>query len=591
LSALIGRSPKGPQRGRPAKSSRPADHRANHPAKPFHLDGLSDKDNLAGNTEVGVREVLDAAGVRHWCGLAADALGRIRGEIDRLNVFPVPDGDTGTNLHLTVLAAAEALAGLPPDAGAEETWRALAQGALLGARGNSGVILSQVFLGLADVLGRPGVTADGQVLDEALGYAAAVARTAVAHPVEGTILSVLASAAAGAAEPAAGSPTLAGVTRAAAEAARSALSRTPGQLDVLARNGVVDAGGAGLCVVLDTLAAVVTEEFPEGYAVPARVAVPGDGGSPRSTAGEPAARGFEVMYLLDAPDNAVQALRQALDGLGDSLVVVGGDGLWNVHVHVDDAGAAVEAGLEAGRPHRIRVTCLHGAPNAAGGPRAPCTGRGVVAVTAAGGLATLFESCGARVVRREPGAVPPVAVLVEAILAAGDEVAVLPGDPDVLAVAEAAAERAGDSGVRIAVLPTKASVQGLAALAVHDALRRFDDDVIAMTRAAGATRFGHVEIAPQEAVTSAGICRPGDVLGLIEGDVCVIGADLTEVGLHVLGRMLAGGGELVTLITGRAAPPGLADMVEGRLRAERPGVELVVYEGGQERRPVLIGVE
>ncbi|MBC6462288.1 DAK2 domain-containing protein [Actinomadura sp. HBU206391] len=539
-----------------------------------------------------MREILDASGVRHWCGLAAEALGRIRGEIDGLNVFPVPDRDTGTNLHLTVLAAAEALAGLPPDAGAEETWRALAQGALLGARGNSGVILSQVFLGLADVLGKPGVMADGQVLDEALGYAAALARTAVAHPVEGTILSVLTSAAAAtAAEPATGGPTLAAVARAAAEAARSALSRTPEQLDVLARNGVVDAGGAGLCVVLETLAAVITDEFPDGYAVPARAPVPGDGGTRLPGPAEPVDRGYEVMYLLDAPDDAVPALRQALDGLGDSLVVVGGEGLWNVHVHVDDAGAAIEAGLATGRPHRVRVTCLHAAPHGAGGPQAPCTGRGVVAVTAAGGLASLFESCGARVVRREPGAVPPVTVLVEAILAAGDEVVVLPGDPDVLTVAEAAAERAGDSGVRIAVLPTEASVQGLAALAVHDALRRFDDDVIAMTRAAGATRFGHVEIAGQEAVTSAGICQPGDVLGLIEGDVCVIGTDLTEVGLHILGRMLAGGGELVTLITGLAAPPGVAAVVEGRLRAERPDVEFVVYEGGQERRPLLIGVE
>jgi dihydroxyacetone kinase-like predicted kinase len=214
-----------------------------------------------------------------------------------------------------------------------------------------------------------------------------------------------------------------------------------------------------------------------------------------------------------------------------------------------------------------------------------------VAVTAADGLAELFESCGAKVVRREPGGVPPMAVLIEAIVAAGDEVAVLPNEPDVLAVAEAAAELAGDSGVRVAVLPTRASVQGLAALAVHDPGRRFDDDVMMMTRALGATRFGHLETAAQEAVTSAGICRPGDVLGSIEGEVCLIGTDLTEVAQEILGRMLAGGGELATLITGMAAPGGLAEAVETRLRAERPDVELVVYEGGQERHPVLIGVE
>jgi dihydroxyacetone kinase-like predicted kinase len=399
-------------------------------------------------------------------------------------------------------------------------------------------------------------------------------------------------------------PALARVAGAAAAGARSALRRTTGQLDVLARNGVVDAGAAGLCVVLDALAAVATEEFPDSYRVPPRTSPAASGdrtgadaaagrdapveSPPAAERGDPAGPGYEVMYLLDASEDAVPPLREALDGLGDSLVVVGGDGLWNVHVHVDDAGAAIEAGLAAGRPHRIRVTYLHAV---AAERQAPCTGRGVVALTAADGLAGLFEGSGAVVVRREPGAVPPMAVLLEAILSAGDEVAVLPNQPEALAVAEAAAERARDSGVHIAVLPTRASVQGLAALAVHDPLRRFDDDVIAMTRAAGATRFGHLEIASHEGVTSAGICQPGDVLGLIEGDVCVIGADLTEVAHEVLGRMLSGGGELVTLITGAHAPPGVAGLVEGRLRAERPDVELVVYEGGQEHRPVLIGLE
>ncbi|MES9540949.1 MULTISPECIES: DAK2 domain-containing protein [unclassified Actinomadura] len=522
--------------------------------------------------------VLDGAAVRRWCRLAAEALGRTRAEIDALNVFPVPDGDTGTNLHLTVIAAADALD--EPPAGADP-WRTLAQGALLGARGNSGVILSQVFRGLADVLG-PLEAPDGASFAAALDHASVLARGAVEHPVEGTILSVLAEAAAASATVSgAGLPETA---RAAATGARQALGRTTGQLDVLARSGVVDAGAAGLCVVLDALVAVVTDEYPERYEIPARTA-----GTP-PPAGEPPApqgSGYEVMYLLDAPDGAVHTLRERLDGLGDSLVVVGGDGLWNVHVHVDDAGAAIEAGMAAGRPHRIRVTYLH----AAEGPHAPHTGRAVIAVTAADGLAALFEECGARVVRREPGAVPPLAVLAEAVLAAGDEVAVLPNEPEVLALAEAAAERARDGGARIAVVPTKASVQGMAALAVHDPLRRFDEDVIEMTRAAGATRFGHLEVAAQEAVTSAGLCQPGDVLGLIEGDVAMIGAELAAVARDVLDRMLSGGGELVTLIAGRHAPPGLAAELEDLLRVRHPDVEVGVYAGDQERYPLLIGVE
>ncbi|MFA1549496.1 DAK2 domain-containing protein [Actinomadura chokoriensis] len=525
--------------------------------------------------------MLDDAAVRRWCRLAADALGRTRGEIDALNVFPVPDRDTGANLHLTVVAAADALDELPDGAGPAETWRALARGAMLGARGNSGVILSQVFRGLADVLGPLEAPPDGVAFAGALAHASGLARDAVEHPVEGTILSVLAEAAASCAASGTG---LSGACRSAAGGARRALHRTTAQLDVLARSGVVDAGAAGLCVVLDALTAVITEEYPERYEVPARAA---GTAAPAPERPEPQGPGYEVMYLLDAPDGAVHALRERLDALGDSLVVVGGDGLWNVHVHVDDAGAAIEAGMAAGRPHRIRVGYLR----AGEGPHAPHTGRAVIAVTAADGLAALFEECGARVVRREPGAVPPLAVLSEAILAAGDEVTVLPNEPEVLALAEAAAERARDAGAQIAVVPTKASVQGMAALAVHDPLRRFGEDVIEMTRAAGATRFGHLEVAEQESVTSSGLCQAGDVLGLIEGDVATIGAEITEVARRVLDRMLSGGGELVTLIAGTYAPPGLAEALEEHLRREHPDVEVGVYEGGQARYPLLIGVE
>jgi DAK2 domain fusion protein YloV len=520
-----------------------------------------------------VGEVLDAAAVRRWCRLAADALGRTRAGIDALNVFPVPDGDTGTNLHLTLLAAAERLDGLPGDADAATAWRALAQGALLGARGNSGVILSQMLRGMADALGA------GEALDAALRTAADLAYGAVAHPVEGTMLSVLreaAQAVAPAADPGA-------IAWSAAERARAALRQTPDQLEVLARSGVVDAGAAGLCVVLETLAAVVSGEYPETYEVPRRsqdhppedVPRTGDGGA------------YEVMYLLDADDGAVTELRTELDTLGDSLVVVGGEGLWNVHVHTDEAGAAIEAGLCAGRPYRIRVTYL----NAAQDRPARRTGRGVVAVTAGDGLAALLEEHGARVVRRASGHVPSLADFTEAITAAGDEVIVLPDDETVLAVAEAAARQASEDGVRAAVVPAKASVQSLAALAVHDPLRRFEDDVIAMTRAAGATRSGRLQTARHEAVTSAGLCRPGDVLGLVDGDVAVIGADASALAAGVLDRMLSAGSELVTLIVGDGAPDDLADRVRDHLHAVRPDVEVAVYHGGQDRHLLLVGVE
>jgi uncharacterized protein len=289
--------------------------------------------------------------------------------------------------------------------------------------------------------------------------------------------------------------------------------------------------------------------------------------------------GYEVMYLLDADDRAVARLREELDAMGDSLVVVGGDGLWNVHVHVPEAGPAVEAGIRAGRPHRIRITYL------AERTHLGSAGRGVVAVAAGDGIAALFEENGAVVVRRAPGTRPALPALLAAIRQAGSEVAVLPNDEGVRAVAAAAAEIAREDGVTVSVLPTEATVQGLAALAVHDPLRRFDDDVVAMADAAGHTRYGHVTVADREAFTSAGVCRPGDVLGLIGGDVTVIGGSVESVAVVVVERMLAGGGELVTLVT---RTPGA---VEEHLARTRPEVDVVVYDGDQTGHPLLIGVE
>ncbi|GAA1006130.1 dihydroxyacetone kinase [Acrocarpospora pleiomorpha] len=518
-------------------------------------------------------KVLDPGAVRGWVRRSADALARARAEIDALNVFPVPDGDTGTNLHLTMLAAADALAGLAEDADADLTWRTLAQGALLGARGNSGVIVSQALRGMAEVLRQ--AEGRGDDVRDALVRGAEMARSAVVRPVEGTVLSVLAAAADAVRERDGDLPEVAG---SAARAARQALLRTTGQLDVLGRNGVVDAGGAGLTIILEILADVVADAYAERHDVPA----PASDHRPAPEQGQP---GYEVMYLLDAGQEAIDRLRAELDGLGDSLVIIGGDGLWNVHVHVDDAGSAIEAGLGAGRPHRIKVTYLGGRT------QEPSRGRGVVAVAAGDGLTGLFREAGAVVVRREPGASPALAAVLAAIRGAGTEVVVLPNDSGVRAVAVAAAEIAREEGVTVSVLPTKASVQGLAALAVHDPLRRFDDDVVAMTDAAGHTRHGHVWVANREAMTSAGLCRPGDVLGVVDGDVSLIGTAVAEVAVEVVDRMVSASSELVTLVSGADSGGSLAEVVQDHLGVVRPDIEVVHYEGGQGGYPLLIGVE
>ncbi|SES24578.1 DAK2 domain-containing protein [Streptomyces qinglanensis] len=583
---------------------------------------------------------LDAAAVRRWCALGREALRAHCARMDAINVFPVADGDTGTNLCLTFEAACEALpardgAGEAADGaadgepGAGAVLRAMARAALLAARGNSGAILAEYLRGMAQGLGE----ADGppaERLSDALRGGASAAYAAVAHPVEGTMLTV-AEAAAAAAE--AGDDPVA--------AARRALDATPDRLEALARAGVVDAGGLGLTVLLTALWAALGEQVPGGEpaaatgepsAAPAGPVAPGASAAPAALPADgspqpPFRPEFEVMYLLAAEDPAaVDALRARLDPLGDSLVVGGGEGLWSVHVHVADAGAAVEAGLAAGRPHRIRITHLpmagagDGAP---GGPRCAAEGpeqgpdpgaRAVVAVVPGEGLAALCRRAGAAVLSaidaaaamggaddvRAVGAVGSVGsvggigegALVAAVRATGaGEVALLPNDSGLHPVAARAADTVRAAGIRCAVIPTRAAVQGLAALAVHQPDRRFDEDVVTMTSAAGATRYAEVTVAERRSWTSAGICQAGDVLGLVDGDVALIGSGTERVATEVLDRMLAAGGELVTLVLGADAPAGLAAALERHVRECHLAVDTVVHEGRQHEAELLIGVE
>lgn len=544
---------------------------------------------------------FDALAVRSWCGLALRSLGRAREEIDAINVYPVADGDTGTNLYLTMESAVAAVDAVfdghgtlterkPPLADAA---RAMAHGALIGARGNSGTILAQLLRGMAQVLAADGETAhtDGEGLRLALRRAADSARHAVAHPVEGTVLSV-ASAAADAADGTDGDCGT--VARAAYEGACAALAATPGQLAVLERAGVVDAGGRGLVAVLAALVETFTGESPV-FGAHTRVEAVSASGAPEVTPCAGGGPAFEVIYLLEADDSAVTRLRERLDALGDSLVVVGGDGLWNVHVHVDDAGAAVEAGVEAGRPYRIRITHFGlGDVHTTGAERPPRerAQRAVVAVVPGEGLAGLYGEAGATTVLARPGEPPASGELVAAVRRAhAREVVLLPNDAELRHTAAAAAEQARAEGIRVALIPTRSAVQGIAALAVHEPGRRFDEDVVSMTSAAGATRYAEVAVAERQSWTMAGICQAGDVLGLVDGDVAVIGADVTATARAVLDRMLAAGGELVTLVLGDEAPASVADILEAHVRESYLAVDTVVYRGGRQGALLLIGVE
>jgi len=521
-------------------------------------------------------EVMDGEVVRLWFRLAADALGRARSAIDMLNVFPVPDSDTGTNLHRTIASAAEALAGLPAQASASDVWQAAAAAALRGACGNSGIIVSQLLRGLADTCG-PASPCDGQVVALALARAAVLARATVHRPLEGTVLTV-ADAAAQAAARASG---LADVGRAAALGARQALARTQQQLGILAASGVVDAGGAGLCVVLDALSAAISGTQPGAYDVPEPA--PGHAARITTTAPAPAApAAYEVTFLLDAAEPAVADLRIRLDLLGDSVVVSGRDRLWHVHVHAADAGSVIEAALAAGRPSKITVTCLNAAP-AATPPARPVPPDGVVVVAEGAGLRRLLAEARATVVAAEAGADHVARALVEIPRCGGPAVLI--------------AESGGLSGrwpPGWPVIEIDCPIQSLAALAVHDPQCDPAADLAAMRRAAAGMRWASVDAGDPGDGRAGGrfagrLGGRAAVTGADRGSVA--GADQVAVAVGLADLLLAAGPEMITLVTGQAAEPAIGAAVADHVAALAPAVEVVCYDGGVTTAVLLIGAE
>ena len=523
--------------------------------------------------------VLDTAAVSAWATGCVHSLASLRPAIDEINVYPVADSDTGSNMLFTMTGAARALEAAEPESAAEAL-KILARGAVASAKGNSGVILSQVVRGLAD---RAEGDLDGEWLAGALGHADEVATGAVSRPVAGTILTVLHAVALAVRGDA---RSLTEVAREAAREAAHALEKTPLQLPALAKAGVVDAGARGLVAVLDALVGVLTGTALEQFHA-------------LEVHADPLAEAFawEVMYLLDGVEEAsLPTLRKELSGLGDSVTVAGdGSGSHAVHVHCADIGAAIEAGLALGRPRRIRVEpLLTPTPIEPGGG----IDRTVVAVVHGGELAELLRAESIPVLAVPDGETPSVEDVISLLNeAAGRHVTVLPGSVALTAAADTAAGHAMAADRDVVVIPCVSPVQVLAALAVHDAGRRTNDDVVAMAEAAAATRRGELRIAREESLTWVGRAQSGDVVGLVDDEVVLIEpapaseTNLVAAAMKVLNRMLALGGELVTVLSGDAAPPGVAEELAEQLRVEHPEVELTSYAGGQVEAVLLMGVE
>ncbi|BAK34620.1 hypothetical protein MLP_16060 [Microlunatus phosphovorus NM-1] len=523
-----------------------------------------------------------------WLERSTEIITQSAAGLDAINVFPVPDSDTGTNLQQTLTGITSYLGGEV----AEDAWAesqddlspadVVVRAAVLSAHGNSGAIVAEMIISLSRALERSGPVVPvkpARGLADVLKIVALAGRRAVARPVAGTILTV-AGAAAAAAEQSVkdGVADVLAVAQLARDAAAEALARTPLELSRLAEAGVVDAGAQAYVLLLDVLVEVlggpVAEPLPEQ---------PTPHTGKRQPVEQPAE--YEVMYALrgTGPDD-LDTLRERLSDLGDSVVVVGDRTVAQVHVHLADAGAAIEAGLPFGRLSQIRITALP--PNVGS-----VTERDVVAVVAGPGLAAAVTALGG--IPLVPATAHVTVVELAAVLQqACGEVVVLPNDMESLEIASHLAGELRAQGRRVAVIPTVSQVQGLAALAVHEPEAAFDSAVVAMSSTAGHTRHGAVTIAESPAMTMAGRCEVGDVLGLVDGDFVEIGDDLGQVAWRVLERLLtSGGGELVTIVRGHDADDRLVETLLARIQAWSPPVEAEVVDGGQTRYPLLLGLE
>jgi hypothetical protein len=541
-------------------------------------------------------ERLAAGDVRATVTGFRDALRDHQVRINRLNVYPVPDGDTGTNMALTMESVVVELTEAPTDMAG--TCKAIAHGSLMGARGNSGVILSQILRGLTAACAEH-EEVDATVLAAGLVAAAEGAYAAVGRPVEGTILTVVRELSEAAKAAAADGAALVEVLGTARGAGQRSLERTPELLPVLKEAGVVDAGGAGLLLLLDAALHVVDGRPMPVVDVPESVVLVAHGQPTGGPGGVEELR-YEVMYLLDAPDETIPVFKQVWAGIGDSIVVVGGEGLWNCHIHTDDIGAAVEAALDCGRPRNIRVTDLleqveeeawvRAAEPATDVPEFPEVATAIVAVATGDGVRRIFHSLGVQqVVTGGQSMNPSTAQLLDAVEAApAPEVVVLPNNKNIIPVAEQLDELTTKS---VRVLKTRSVTEGFAALLAYDPGADGAANVGVMQSAADRVVAGEVAQAVRSSVFDGGPIAEGDWMGIDGGGIRVVDKAVAGAVTGLLDLLVTDDHEIVTLIEGDGSSAADTRQVAEWLAEHRPDVEVEVHHGGQPLYPYLIGIE
>lgn len=533
-----------------------------------------------------------------------DVLGMHRDVINQLNVYPVPDGDTGTNMALTLETVVTEVSAAGE--GMSEVCHAISHGSLMGARGNSGVILSQILRGLAETVATAGHV-DPPVLAGALQKASAAADEAVSAPVEGTILTVVRDVATAAAEAVEeGVDGLVQMVEGCQQAGRASLDRTPELLPQLARANVVDAGGAGFLLFLDALATAM-----DGRPLPDPPPVDPTAGVGAAVAGADDPHGavddvdgtrYEVMFFLEAEDSRIGEFRSAWEAVGDSIVVVGGDGLWNCHIHSNDIGASIEAGIGVGRPFDIRVTDLFEQVEHVeslveaeiGGTVTTVAGEpvrtAVVAVSVGAGVRRIFESLGVRAVIAGGQTMnPSTEHFVQAVEQLDSaEIVLLPNNKNIVPVAERV-DDCTDAVVR--VVPTKGIAEGLAALMAYDPSATADQNQEAMADAASEVVTGEVTQAVRDTESELGSITAGQWLGLDRQGLRVVGPSAAQAATGLLAEIIDDSHELVTMIAGADAAAAEVGEVSAWLAEHHPALEVEIHKGDQPLYPFYFGVE
>ena len=535
---------------------------------------------LNGDREV-IEKLVDAA-------LASLEANRAR--IDDLNVYPVPDGDTGTNLTMTVRAVAEAVDATTA-ASRQSLARDVARGALMGARGNSGVIFSQIVRGAADVLGQEeDAVIDADATARALRGAADAAYRAVRRPVEGTMLSVMRELAEEAEARAVEHPALPALLIDLVRRGEDALARTPEQLQILKDAGVVDAGGAGLVELVRGVAAAVSgEPIPELPQLQESLGF-------EAVHQELSKYKYCTVFLIEGKGLDRDALEGELEQLGDSLLVVGDDSAIKVHVHTDDPGAALSIGTRTGTIDRIEIANMHAQTLEREErllsvvPDAPAAQSGVVAVVAGDGNRALFESLALGPVTIIEGGQtmnPSTADLLRAVQSLdAEEALLLPNNSNILLAAEHAAANADRT---VEVVASTSIPAGLAAMVAYDGSRTAAENAAEMREAIANVATGEVTRASRNVRLNGLAITKGDWLGLADGEPIAGGGNFAAVTEAVVARLLAEPRGLLTLLVGRDGAE--LDELLQHLEQAHPDVEVDVQQGGQPHYNLLLSAE